>query len=53
MDFEIRSQHRKTCRRINEPGHAYALTLSCFRRRGGILMALHEHVFRIGEAIFG
>ena len=33
MDFEIRSQHRKTCRRINEPGHAYALTLSCFRRQ--------------------
>jgi len=25
--------HRKTCRRLNEPGHAHALTFSCFRRR--------------------
>lgn len=25
--------HRKTCRRINEPGHAHALTFSCFQRR--------------------
>jgi putative transposase len=25
--------HRKLCRRINEPGHAHALTFSCFQRR--------------------
>ena len=25
--------HRKTCRRINETGHAHALTFSCFRRQ--------------------
>lgn len=24
---------RKTCQRWNEPGHAHALTFSCFRRR--------------------
>jgi putative transposase len=25
--------HRKRCKRINEPGHAHALTFSCFQRR--------------------
>jgi putative transposase len=25
--------HRKRCRRIDEPGHAHALTFSCFRRQ--------------------
>jgi putative transposase len=25
--------HRKTCKRFNEPGHAHALTFSCFHRR--------------------
>jgi putative transposase len=25
--------HRKTCRRYNDPGHAHALTFSCFRRQ--------------------
>jgi len=23
----------KRCRRLNEPGHAHALTFSCFRRQ--------------------
>ncbi len=27
------SLHRKTCKAINEPGHAHALTFSCFRRQ--------------------
>ncbi|WP_437188352.1 hypothetical protein SH668x_001796 [Planctomicrobium sp. SH668] len=27
------SPHRKACRRFNEPGHAHALTFSCFRRQ--------------------
>lgn len=27
------SFHRKRCRRIDEPGHAHALTFSCFQRR--------------------
>lgn len=26
-------QPRKQCRRYNEPGHAHALTFSCFQRR--------------------
>jgi putative transposase len=25
--------HRKTCKRFNDPGHAHALTFSCFRRQ--------------------
>jgi putative transposase len=25
--------HRKTCKRYNDPGHAHALTFSCFRRQ--------------------
>src|SRR5690349_16320451 len=25
--------YRKKCRRINDPGHAHALTFSCFQRR--------------------
>jgi REP element-mobilizing transposase RayT len=25
--------HRKTCKRYNTPGHAHALTFSCFRRQ--------------------
>jgi REP-associated tyrosine transposase len=25
--------HRKTCRRYNDPGHAHALTFSCYRRQ--------------------
>jgi putative transposase len=25
--------YRKSCKRYNEPGHAHALTVSCFRRR--------------------
>jgi hypothetical protein len=25
--------HSKLCRRLNEPGHAHALTFSCFRRQ--------------------
>jgi putative transposase len=33
MAFEIQPMHRKTCQRINEPGHAHALTFSCFRRQ--------------------
>lgn len=27
------NDHRKTCRRYNEPGHAHSLTFSCFCRR--------------------
>ena len=27
------TEFRKTCRRLNEPGHAHALTFSCFQRR--------------------
>src|SRR5580704_11953175 len=26
-------EHRKACQRFNEPGHAHALTFSCFCRR--------------------
>jgi putative transposase len=26
-------QHRKTCKRFNDPGHAHALTFSCFQRQ--------------------
>jgi putative transposase len=26
--------HRKACKRYNDPGHAHALTFSCFRRQG-------------------
>src|SRR5436190_2171777 len=26
-------KHRKTCKRFNEPGHAHALTFSCFGRQ--------------------
>lgn len=33
MDFDIPSKHRKTYQRLNEPGHAHALTFSCFRRQ--------------------
>jgi putative transposase len=25
--------HRKTCKRFNDPGHAHALTFSCYRRQ--------------------
>ena len=25
--------HHKTCKRLNDPGHAHALTFSCFRRQ--------------------
>ena len=28
-----RMNHRKTCKRINDAGHAHALTFSCFQRR--------------------
>lgn len=27
------SPHRKRCKRFNEPGHAHALTFSCFKRQ--------------------
>ena len=29
----VQPTHRKKCRRLNEPGHAHALTCSCFKRR--------------------
>ncbi|MCB9852356.1 MAG: transposase [Phycisphaerales bacterium] len=32
MDDPSRSNHHKTCRRYDLPGHAHALTFSCFNR---------------------
>lgn len=32
-DADPRPPHRKRCHRINAPGHAHALTFSCFRRQ--------------------
>ena len=31
--ISMTEQHRKTCKRFNEPGHAHALTFSCFQRQ--------------------
>src|SRR6266700_5366021 len=31
--YDCPMPHRKTCKRYNDPGHAHALTFSCFRRQ--------------------
>ena len=31
--MEVQGRHRKLCRRYNDPGHAHALTFSCYRRQ--------------------
>jgi len=33
MNGPVRRNHRKTCRRFNDAGHAHELTFSCFKRQ--------------------